>query len=122
MSLPLLTPAVPLFLPPQKEPPHAQNLPHIPTSHLPDDDLPRSALGHQARFFSPSLWCPSPAIRRRIPGATHEAVKSRAGAVVRSQMSRLNRRTWKGSKKAAALQDELDLFVWWHNMGIMGLR
>ena len=43
-------------------------------------------------------------------------------AMVRSQMSRLNRRTWKGSKKAAALQDELDLFVWWHNMGIMGLR
>ena len=101
--------------------------------------------GHRLRVVTDKKTSYGPAIRRRIPGATHEAVKSRAGAVagtgeakekafdrmfalnhtcavVRSQMSRLNRRTWKGSKKAAALQDELDLFVWWHNMGIMGLR
>jgi|GEM_PF-5637393 len=78
--------------------------------------------GRRLRIVTDKKTSYGPAIRRRLPGATHEAVKSRAGAVVRSQMSRLNRRTWKGSKKAAALQDELDLFVWWHNMGIMGLR
>lgn len=79
----------------------------------------------------------------RMSGAAHEAVKSRTGAVagtgearafdqmftlnhmcavMSSQMSSLNRRMCKGSKKEAKLQDELDLFVWWNNMGIMGLR
>ncbi len=101
--------------------------------------------GRNLRVVTDKKTSYGPAIRRRLPGATHEAVKSRAEAVVgngemkekgfdrmfalnqtcamvRSQMSRMNRRTWKGSKKASALQDELDLYVWWHNMGIMGLR
>jgi hypothetical protein len=34
----------------------------------------------------------------------------------------MNRRTWKGTKKWQRLQDDLDLYVWWHNLEIMGLR
>ena len=86
-----------------------------------------------------------PIVRKTIPGARHVAVKSRGGVVagvgemkergfdpmfalnqtcakVRSQLSRMNRRTWKGTKKWQRLQDDLDLYVWWHNLEIMGLR
>lgn len=83
------------------------------------------------------------ALRRVMPGARHTAVKSRSSAVagtadmkdrgfdrmfalnqtcamVRSQLSRLNRRTWKGTKVAARAMDDLCVYAWWHNMRIMG--
>ena len=69
-------------------------------------------------------------IKTALPGAAHAVHPSRKGptgsrdplfqlnhicAKLRADLSRLSRRTWSATKKAACLQDHLDLYVAFNN-------